>query len=391
MNPPNVSHIKLPGHLAKTFYALIAVGAAVTIAGLLLSPQRTLAGCLVSAYYLTGIGLAGLFFTALHYVAGAGWGTAIRRVPEAMSGTLPAAAAVMAVVLACGMRLYPWTHHEGPHIASYWFRDLWLSLPFFYGRFVFYFLAWILFAAIIVRNSRRQDMDPNPAFTSRNAAVSALFIVVFAVTYWLAGVDWVMSLSPDWYSTIFGVYNFTGMFQSGLAAIIVLLLLLKRTRVVSGIPTTEHLFSLGKLFFGFSFFWMYIWFTQYMLIWYANIPEEAVYFSRRLEGAWAPLFVLNIILNWAIPFFFLLPARAKKNPDILGRVCMVALAGRWLDIHLMIAPSVSGAAPSFGPSEIGSFFIAAGIFLLVFFKSMEKAAPIPINDPYLVESLPHAG
>ncbi|HOK45601.1 MAG TPA: hypothetical protein PLK67_06710, partial [Bryobacteraceae bacterium] len=149
----------------------------------------------------------------------------------------------------------------------------------------------------------------------------------------------------------------------------------------------EHLHDLGKLLFAFSTFWMYIWFSQYMLIWYANISEETTYYIARLRNAWAPLFLLNLILNWVIPFAVLLPRGTKRSPRALGRVAAVVLAGRVLDVYLMVAPPLHGANPKLGIWEIGALEGAAGAALLLYRRAMKQAAPVPLNDPYLEESL----
>ena len=167
---------------------------------------------------------------------------------------------------------------------------------------------------------------------------------------------------------------------------IVLLVLWARRGPLADFVNEEHLHDLGKLLFAFSTFWMYIWFSQYMLIWYANIPEEAAYYVRRMEGAWGPLFLLNMLLNWAIPFAVLLPRGTKRSPAWLGRMAVVVLAGRWLDLHLMVN-GAAGRAPSLGLWEIGPMLGATALFLLVFLRATAQAAPAPLRDPYLIESL----
>ena len=287
--------------------------------------------------------------------------------------------------------LYPWTGASGAGFeALHGFKRVWLNLPFFIGRSAAYLLVWIFIALAIVRTSRRQDEDGNLAHTRRNERLSAVFIVVFGATFWLASYDWIMSLEPHWYSTIFGVYNFAGLFLGGLAAIIVLAVWLERLGALRHILTQNHLHNLGTLLFAFSTFWAYIWFSQYMLIWYANFPEETSHYILRLRGAWEPLFILNLLLNWAIPFLALLPRSSKRSPSVLLKVAVVILLGRWLDLYLMILPRFAGATPVFGVWEIGLMLGAVGTGVLVFFHSLRKAPIIPVKDPYLMESLhPH--
>ena len=219
--------------------------------------------------------------------------------------------------------------------------------------------------------------------------VCAAGIFIYGVTLSFGAVDWLMSLQPHWYSTIFGVYNFAGLFLSGLAVIVLLVVTRRELGPLSGRVGEAHLHDLGKLLFAFSTFWMYIWFCQYMLIWYSNIPEEAVYFVPRITGPWRALFVANVLLNWVLPFTLLLSQRAKKNPKVLFRVALILLAGRWLDLYLMIAPPLDGPTPAIGGWEAGAALGALGLFLWVVPRALARMPPIPTGDPFLSESLHH--
>jgi hypothetical protein len=362
---------------------LAGIGGAVFIAGLAFAPDRVWAALLIAGYLLTGFGLAGIVFVAIQYACGAGWSTAFRRVPEAMCMILPAGVALLAIVFVGHPSTYPWTSQPTHH----GFQELWLRRPFFLLRAGVYAAAWILFAAAIVRTSRRQDGDNSIGHTRRNVRLSIIFLIVFAVTFWLASFDWVMSLEPNWASTIFGIYNFAGMFSGGLALLVLLVLWLRRSGPLQDFVNEEHLHDLGKLLFAFSTFWMYIWFSQYMLVWYADISEETAYYIARLHNAWAPLFLLNMILNWAVPFAALLPRGTKRSPRALGRVAAVLLAGRVLDVYLLIAPPLVGSKPAVGIWEVGMLAGAAGLLVLAFYRGIRGAAPVPLNDPYLEESL----
>jgi hypothetical protein len=367
---------------------LAVVGAIMAAAGAVVAPDRMWASWLLVAYYVLGLGLAGLCFVAIHYTAGASWSAAIRRVPEALAGTLPCAAVLLAVVFIARPQLYPWTSpssfEASPALA---FKLAWLHRPFFLFRAAAYSLIWILFAVAIRRASRRQDVDGDRRWTRANVRLSAAFLIVFGVTFTLASVDWVMSLEPSWYSTIFGVYNFAGLFLSGLAAIIVIALWLERTGPLRNVLTGDHRHDLGKLLFAFSVFWMYIWFSQYMLIWYTNVPEETSYFVRRVQGGWFVLFLANIVLNWLVPFVVLLRRDAKRQRRVLGLVAATLLVGRWLDIYLMIFPAVVGATPRIGVWELGLTAGGLGGFGLVLAWVLRSAPAVPLADPDLVRSV----
>jgi len=366
---------------------LAGIGVATLVAGLFLVPQRIWLNLLLVSYYLLGLALAGMAWIAIQYVSGAHWSTALRRVPEAMAGVLPLGALGIICILILHPSLYPWTggvHVEGDAPG---FKVMWLSLPFFRIRAVVYLLGWLGFAWAMLRLSRQQDSDGELNHTRRSTALAALFLVFFGVTFWLASVDWIMSLEPEWYSTIFGFYNFAGAFLSGLATLALLLVWLQGHGPLKSVIREQHLHDVGKLLFAFSTFWAYLWFSQYMLIWYANLPDETVYYVRRLHGFWQPLFVLNLFLNWVVPFFVLLPRMNKQRAGILVRVSIVLLAGRWLDLYLMIMPPFSGGKPHIGIWEIGLVAGLVGAFGLALVAALRRAPLVPVRDPYLAESL----
>ena len=368
---------------SERWTAAAAAAAAVGIAaGLVWNPDRTWAAILMASFGLLGLGLGGLFFVALNDTCGASWAVALRRVPEAMVFVLPFGAAGLAVVFAVKPSIYPWIAHA-EHFEG--FKGLWLSPGFFLGRAVTYVSLWLLFAIGILRASRALDRGAGPALTTRTIALSVSFVVVFAFTFWLASFDWIMSLEPHWYSTIFGVYNFAGLFTSTLAAVILLVLRLRASGVLRSVVRDEHLHDLGKLLFAFCVFWMYIWFSQYMLIWYSNLPEEAVYFVRRQTGTWRSLFYLNVLLNWAVPFALLLPKKAKLGQR-LAWAAVTVLAGRILDLYLMVRPAVVSGGPSFGVWEAAPLVLAGTVFVAVFARAFRSAAPVPAGDPRLAES-----
>jgi hypothetical protein len=265
----------------------MAVGSLAVIGLLLQSPQRLLPNLLLIAYWLLSLGLGGLAFIAMHYVSGGRWATAIRRVPEAMAATIPFAAVGLALVLVFGRSLYPWAAETAGIENS--LQKAWLHWPFFLGRTVVYLGLWALFGALILRHSRRQDVDGDIAHTVSNVRLSAAFLVVFGLTLWLASEDWLMSLEPGWSSTVFSVYQFSGIVVAGLAGTILFSIWLHALGLFRRVLTTDHLHDLGMLLFGFSTFWVYLWFCQYMLIWYVNNPEETPWVAARSHGPVGPV------------------------------------------------------------------------------------------------------
>jgi hypothetical protein len=339
-----LSTVGLPWRAVCGLVTLLALSSGVFLFGVAGEPQRIWAGLLVVSYGLLSCGVGGAALLALFFVTGARWCDVIRPTAEKLTRLIPVGAAGVAVVLVAHPSLYAWT--AAPTGLESHFQTIWLSRPFFLLRAFIYLALWITLAALLVRASRRQTVSTS----SENAAVrvSALFLVIFAVTCWLASVDWIMSLEPKWASAIFGIYNFAGMFLGALAAFIVLAISFDRRREFGSRLTADQLRDLGTLVFSFSSFWMYIWFSQYLLIWYVNNPEEAEYYALRQHVQWQPLFLANLVLNWGLPFSVLLFRRAKESPPILVVVAVIVLLGRFVDLVLMILPPLSGQGTVLG-------------------------------------------
>ncbi|MAT39645.1 MAG: hypothetical protein CL946_08570 [Ectothiorhodospiraceae bacterium] len=376
-----------PGTI-RTLSILCAIGGGLTILGLFLAPSSVWPNILIAAQLVIELGLGGIVFVAIMYVSNAGWSVVFRRVPESMSSILPIAGIVMVLMVFGIHTLYEWSHASAvAKDALLQLKSSYLNVPFFIARLVAYFIIWIAFARIIRRNSERQDEHNSIALTAKNVRWSAAFLVIAAITIWLASTDWVMSLEPHWFSTIFGMYHMAGVLLSGVAGVSLLTIVLHRRNAFDAPVREEHFHDLGKLLFAFSVFWMYIWFSQYLLIWYANIPEETGYFIRRENSGWLTFTVLNVLFNWLLPFIALLSAAAKRREGMLLKVSIIVLIGRWIDYYWMIAPPFNPDAPALGIWELAPVLALVAAFFLVTLKSFSKRNPVPINDPYLVESL----
>jgi hypothetical protein len=373
----------------RALIALTAVGTIAAVAAAAIDPHRMWANWLLVAYYALTLALGGLCFVAIHYASGATWAVAIRRVPEALAAVVPVAAAGAAVVLIVSPELYPWTGGDfgSASGATLTFKRVWLDGPFFLARAAAYAALWTIFAWAILRHSRLQDRGEDGRRTAANRRLSGAFLAIFGVTFSLASFDWIMSLEPGWYSTIFGVYQFAGLFLAALAAVVLLSLWLERTGPLAGVLHDNHLHDFGKLIFTFSTFWAYIWFSQYMLIWYANIPEETTYFVARTHGGWFPFFVLNVVLNWVVPFAVLIRRDAKRDRRVLAAVAATVLLGRWVDLYVMILPPIVGERALPGLSEAGVFVAGTGLFGLALSRALRAAPIVPIGDPDLSASL----
>jgi hypothetical protein len=381
--------VVLSPSLQRTAALLAGAGVAAVAVGLAHAPDRTWSNLLLNNLYLLSIALAGALLISFHHLSGAGWSAALRRVPEAMMSALPLGALLVLSVFLGRQALYPWARPEAPggeplppDTAAY------LSPRFVLLRMVVILSAWVLLAWRMRRASLRQDHDNDLAHHRRLVRISAVFAVVFAFSFALASVDWLMSLQPHWYSTMFAVYVFAGMLLLGLTVLTLMVVLLRESGPFAGIVTESHLHDLGKLLFAFSTFWAYIWVCQYLLIWYGNLPEEVTHYLRRTDGPWLVPFLLNVVVNWVVPFLVLLPRATKRNPRVLKGVCALLLFGRWLDLYLLIMPETM-KGPVLGPLEALIPIGYAGLFVLLAARALSAAPLVPLGDPYLEESLHH--
>jgi hypothetical protein len=368
MTEPTTFHPSV--RVFRVFQALTFLGAATVAAVLVLMPERAWANVLLISTYLVGLALGGLVLLALHYVTGARWSIPLRRVPEALSTVLPVAAVGMLAALLFHPSLYKWYEgsHAGMEPASP-LRTLWLDRAFFVARAVIYLAVWLAFAFAFVRASRRQQRV--------GGALAGGFLVVFGVTCWLASSDWLMSLDPEWTSTVFSVYNFAGLLLSAVAAVTLLAILLRQFGPLRDVITRDHLHDLGTLVFAFSCFWMYTWFCQYLLIWYTNHPIETEYLRARAQGTWPTVLYVDLILNWGIPFVVLLFREAKRLPWILAAICLLVLGGRWVDLFLMIFPSQGPSLAVPGIAEIGFALGGTGILALAVLRALSRGVLVP--------------
>jgi hypothetical protein len=347
--------------------------------------ERFWANWILWFLFLLTTGLGCLFLVALEHTVGARWSIPLRRVPERLSGLVLLTAPVALLALFSLPVLYPWTHPEAlknPIIAG---KAAWLNIPFFSLRVVASFLLWLAAYRIFVSGSIRQDQDRDPAFNLRARRFAPVFMAIFGITITLVAFDWISSMEPEWYSDIFGVYLFAGTFLAGLAATTLAVLYLKSHGRLTAVGS-DHIYNLGGFLFAFTVFWSYIGFAQYMLMWYANMPEEVFWYKDRIQGAWGPLLLVLAVLHFLVPFFILIPREAKSHPRLLLWVAALMLVAHWLDLYWMIFP-VLGHTPLFAWPEISFalLFLSAG--LLWVRRSMKRGEDMPAGDPLLGEGL----
>jgi hypothetical protein len=359
---------RLSARTTRLFYGLALLGGITLLCGLFLDVKRTCIDLFVISNYLVGLGLAAMVLVALHHVTGARWSLPVLPASSALIAVLPIGALGIVVVLFCYPSMYSWATAHGSSALDSPLKRIWLNRPAFLLRSVIYVIIWLLFAVTFRRGNRLTDADVNSR--AKNVRLSAFFLVVFAITCWLSSNDWLMSLEPEWASTIFPVYNFAGMILSGIAAVILIVIWLKQFSHLQTDITDQHLHDLGTLLFSFSSLWMYMWFCQYLLIWYVNNPEETGYYVRRRHGIGPEVLYLGLALNWAIPFLVLLFRSAKRSSLILGTIAAIVLAGRCVDLAFMIFPSQTDVIPLPTALEAGLLLGAIALVVLTVFWAL---------------------
>ena len=283
---------------------------------------------LIAWVFCVSIALGSLFFIMIQHLPKARWSTTIRRIPEAIAANFPLIALAGIPILLGMHELFHWTHADLYIVGSENYDPIlagkrgYLNVPFFLVRYVLYFGIWSLVASKLYRYSVQNDTDPSPDNTLKMRKWSAIGMPLFAVTVSFAGYDFLMSTDPHWFSTMFGVYFFAGGFLGALCLITFIALFLKRGGMVDNEITVEHIQDLGKFMLGFTVFWAYISFSQYMLYWYANLPEEIVWFQKRFSPGWASVALSLLLLHFALPFFVLLLRQTKRIYPVLARVAV---------------------------------------------------------------------
>lgn len=370
---------------------LVGLAAVVVIVGLFLAPERTWPNLLLDSFYVATLGVSVLFFLAVTRAAGGRWCANLRRIPEAFLPAIPAGAVLLMVLFFGRQTLFPWTHPgifaNAPAIAG---KVHYLNPPWVYGRILFTLATWMFFAWIYRRTSLEQDRNPKLSLDlhHRLTRYSIVFLLAFALTFSLAAFDWLLSLDPQWSSTMFAFYAFAGTFVQGIAAVTLAVVLLRERGDLAGIVSEHQLHDLGKMLFAFTIFWAYIWTCQYLLIWYGNIPDEISHYFKRTNGPWLYLFAANLILNWVIPFVTLLSIRAKRTTKVLKIICVILLIGHWLDLYMLIMPAI-WYTPKIGILEIPIAAGYAALVYLLFTRELSKAPLVPQHDPVLAYETAH--
>lgn len=343
----------------------------------------------VAAFFFMMISLGTLAFYAIQRAAQAGWSILLFRVMEGITGyLLPGTLIVFALLVLSGMHLnhlFIWMDPEVvAHDKIIQGKVAYLNVPFFLARAAFYILGWNFYRYISRKFSLAQDEANDISNYKKNFRWSAGFLVFFIVTESMMSWDWIMSIDPHWFSTLFGWYVFASMFVTGITVIALITIYLKSKGYLPEV-NNSHIHDLGKFMFGVSIFWTYLWFSQFMLIWYSNIPEEVTYYLTRIEDYNLPFFGM-VVMNFVFPLLVLMNSDYKRMNYIIVGVGIVIVLGHYIDIFNMIMPSAVGDQWFIGISEIGGFLFFLGLFLWVVFSALTKAPLVAKGDPYMGES-----
>jgi len=343
----------------------------------------------VAAFFFFMIALGVLAFYAIQRAAQAGWSPVLYRVMEGITAYLLPGGIVVIVILVLSTlhlnHLFIWMDPEVvAHDKLIAGKTGFLNAPFFLIRAVIFLSGWVLYRYFSRKFSLAQDSATDLSNHKKNFRISAAFLVFYIVTESIMSWDWIMSIDPHWFSTLFGWYVFASMFVSGITTIAMVTIYLKSKGYLEFV-NDSHIHDLGKFMFGISVFWTYLWFSQFMLIWYSNIPEEVTYFITRIEDYNLPFFGM-LVMNFIFPLLILMNSDYKRVNYFIVMAGIVILLGHYMDVFNMIMPSAVGDQWFIGAPEIGGFFFFLGLFIFIVFKELTKAPLLAKGDPYMGES-----
>lgn len=370
--------------------AVIGLGG--SAAGYFMDHDRFAHAWLLGVVYSTSLVLASLFFVMVQHLAAAKWSVAVRRIPETIMTLFPYLALFFIPVLFSTHELYHWSHHREPGLDKIldW-KEPFLNNGWFIARSAIYFTIWSAIAWLIYRRSIAQDKAPCEKNLVATRAYSAVGMILFGLSLTLAAYDWLMSLDPHWYSTIFGLYFFGGCVLAGIALIALLAMNFgKPGGPLHGSFTIEHQHDLGKLCFAFTVFWAYMGYSQFFLIWYANLPEETIWYAHRWEGGWKAISTFLIFGHFFFPFLVLIFRSVKRNRTLFSMMAVYLMVIHFIDLYWLIYPTFTKHDVHFSWLDVMPTIGIAGVMLWLFWNRFKTQYALPVNDPKLQQSLHHA-
>lgn len=371
--------------------ALMVGGVALVacLLGAFVNLQQFYRSWLLGFIFWTGISLGCLAILMLHHMAGGGWGFVIRRSLEAGTRTFPVLAILFLPIVAGMGHLYEWTHEDfGSKSRMY------LNIPFFLGRAAFYFLVWLGISYLLNKWSLEQDRTEDRNIGRKLQLLSGPGLLLYGLTATFAAVDWVMSLEAHWFSTMYGMTFIVGQGLATLALMVIVLRVLAQHKPLSDVVRPGHFHDLGNLMLAFVMLWAYIGFSQFLIIWSGNLPEENIWYLHRLHssaGGWQTVALFLILFHWALPFLLLLSRRTKRSAQTLAGVATALIAVRLIDLYWLIAPAFKDAqAFRVHWMDIAAPIGIGGVWLWFYLGQLKGRPLLPLGDPQLAEALENA-
>ncbi len=352
------------------------------------SSRNFFASYLTAYCFFAALSLGSLFFVMVQHLARSAWSVTVRRIAETMAFNSVILAVLFIPLLFGTHDIFTWTHADiraTDHLVQ--IKSAYLNLPFLYIRAALYFVVWIGLSSFFLMTSRKQDQTREESLTTKMGRAAAGGMILYALSQTFFAFDWMMSLDSHWFSTMFGVYFFAGSIVATYASLIIISTVLKATGHVSKSVNVEHYHDMGKLLFGHNVFWTYIAFSQFFLIWYANIPEEVTFFEARSIGSWK---IISLLLPWchfAIPFLYLMSHNVKRNRPALTLGATWLLTMCLIDIYWIIQPNFYPAGAHFGLADIAAFVAIGGFCGFFFLRNLGQASLVATGDPRLEQCL----
>jgi hypothetical protein len=373
VNSPRVERIQRNALIAAI------IGILGCVAGAILEPGRFFASYLFAYVFWTSISLGFLGITMLHHMTSGRWSFLIQRISEAGMRVLPVQALLFVPLLFGLGYLYPWVMRAGEEAMVV--RAAYLNVPFFIIRTVVYFAIWITMAVQLSRWSRRQDASADPRLTRSLRLLSAPGLVIYAMTATFAAVDWTMSLQPEWFSTIYGMLAVTGQVLAALAVAAIVLRVLAASGPLADVVAPRPLNDLGNMVLAFVILWAYMSFSQFLIIWAGNLPDEIPWYLRRLSAGWRTVGLVLIVFHFGVPFFLLLSRRSKRSLQVLASIAVGLLVMRAVDVYWIVMPGAVPSGASVNWTDLAAFLALGGLWAASFIRQIKEAPVLPLHDP----------
>lgn len=376
-----------PQKLKITGAVMLLIGIAALVAGFMSDPSRTWSNILLNNIYFLTIAIGGMMFYSIQYITQSSWSAMFQRIPLSLGTFIPFAAVFMLLLYFGLPKIYEWAIPgitETDKLIAH--KSPYLNVPFYMVRIVIYFALFIPLWLMLRKLALREDIGSESVY-KKNMQYSKVFIFVAVIFFSFAAIDWIMTIDSHWYSTLFGFRTMVTSMYYGVAVIILLIFFLRKQGYFTEL-NKAHQHDLARYLFRFSIVWGYLWFMQFLILWYANIPELTVYYYPRFLGEWQFLFYAELFINFAIPFVVTLSDNIGRNKAVLIGISSLLIIGLWLMLFVQIMPGSYGEL-KFGFIEVGLWLGYAGLFLILVFESLSRVSVVPLNHPQLSESIHH--